>query len=238
MGFQFDVSFFLREIGVGFGFVPVVLLLSVVPLITGIVFGSLIAFIRLFKVPVLTEALTAVVVFIRGVPIILQLIVLYLAVNLSFDSIAHWLGLHITSKSLSYTLIALAGLSINAIVYLSEVVRTALQSVNAGQFEAAYSVGLTPLQTIRRIVIPQALPVAIPLLGSQFIGLIKGSSAASLISVTEVINGTLLYATQSYKFLEAYMASAVIYWVLCMLVERVTAWLEARTGFYDRGEAV
>lgn len=225
----------LHEIGVGVRYIPVVLILSVVPLIVGLLFGTFIAIVRLYRVPVLNEIFTAIIVFIRGVPLILQLTTLFLFINLSFNIFAEWLGLQVNSSIISYTVIALIGLSINSVAYLSEIVRTALQSVSGGQYEAAYSVGLTSGQTLRRIIIPQAIPVAIPLIGNSFIGLIKGSSAASLISVVEVINATLHEANRSYSFLEAYVASAVIYWTLCMLVERMVAFLETKIGIYGGG---
>ncbi|HWR39599.1 MAG TPA: amino acid ABC transporter permease [Patescibacteria group bacterium] len=238
MGFQFDFSFLLYEIGVGIRFVPVVLLLSVLPLVAGLLLGTAIALVRLLRVPVLAGVLTVMVVFLRGVPLVLQLTILYLAVGLSFDSVAQFFGLGMTSKDISATWIALVGLTVNATVYLSEVMRTALQSVGAGQYEAAYSVGMTTSQVFRRIVLPQALPVAVPLIGNNFIGLIKGSSIASLISVVEVINATLYEASGNYKFLEAYVAVALIYWVLCISVERLTALLENRVGVYGNSGVV
>ena len=238
MGFQFDVSFLIFEIGIAIKYIPVVLLLSVVPLIIGLLLGTGIALIRLFKIHPFDKMFTVFVIFLRGVPLVLQLTILYLAVSLSIDSFSQTLGLHLTSKDLSYTLIAVVGLSINATVYLSEVMRTALQSVPAGQYEAAYSVGMTSGQMLRRIIIPQALPVAIPLIGSNFIGLIKGSAIASLISVVEIINATLYEASGNYKFLEAYVAAAIIYWLLCILVERLVAFLEGRVGVYGKGGIV
>jgi len=238
MGFQFDFHFFVYELGIAIQYIPVVLLLSIVPLIVGLVFGSGIAVVRLLKVSVFDTIFTIIVVFLRGVPVLLQLTILYLFINLSFDHFAQLLGLSITSKDISYTAIAVIGLSMNATVYLSEVVRTALQSVNPGQYEAAYSVGMTIWQMMKRIIIPQALPVAVPLLGSNFIRLIKGSATASLISVVEIINATLFQASGNYKFLEAYLAAAVIYWSLCILVERIVVFLETRVGLYDKGGVV
>ena len=238
MGFQFDGAFLLYEIGVGIRFIPVVLLLSVIPLLSGLLLGTGIALIRLLRVPVLAPALTVAVLFLRGVPLVLQLTILYLAVNLSFDSVANAVGSTLTSKDISYTLVAVIGLSVNATVYLSEVMRAALSSVGTGQYEAAYSVGMTTGQVIRRIVLPQALPVAVPLIGNNFIGLIKGSSVASLISVVEMINATLYEASGNYKFLEAYVAVALLYWVLCITVEQLTRLLENRVGVYGRGGVV
>lgn len=233
MGFQFDFLFFLYEIKVGVGFIPIVLLLSLLPLLVGMAIGSVIAIIRLFRVPFLAPLLAGIVVFLRGVPLLLQLSVLYLLTNIVFDKL-HIGGL--SAKDVSYTGVAVLGLSIYATVYLSEVIRTALQSVGRGQYEAAFSIGMTKRQMIRRILLPQALPVALPLLGSNLIGLIKNSSVASLISVVELLNGTQFEASGNYKFLEAYLASALLYWVLCFLVERGIAFLETRSMHYEKGE--
>ncbi len=238
MGFQFDLSFFAYEITIAVRYVPIVLLLSVVPLLVGVLLGTWIAVIRLFKVRWLSPLFTVIVVFLRGVPLVLQLTILYLLINLLFDPLAQALGLALTSKDVSYTFIAVIGLSINATVYLSEVVRTALQSVHDGQYEAAYSVGMTRWQALYRVIIPQALPVAIPLLGSQFIRLIQASSIASLISVVEIINATLFAASGNYKFLEAYFAAAIVYWVLCIAVERIVAFMELRVGVHSKGGVV
>lgn len=238
MGFQFDPGFLVFELGVGLRYVPVVLLLSVVPLIVGLLLGTGIAVIRLLSVHPLDKVLSVAVIFLRGVPLVLQLTILYLIFSFGFDSFAKTFGLASTAKDVSYTFVALVGLSVNATVYLSEVMRTALQSVHVGQYEAAYSVGLTTSQLLRRIVLPQALPVAVPLVGSQFISLIKGSAIASLISVVEVINATLYEANGNYKFLEAYVASALIYWALCMLVERLVAFLENRVGISGKGGVI
>ena len=238
MGFQFDGSFFVYELMVAIKYIPVVLLLSIVPLLVGLILGSGIAVVRLFKVRGLSQLFTVLVVFLRGVPLLLQLTILYLAVHLGFDTFAKEAGLNMSSKDISYTFVAVVGLSIHAAVYLSEVVRTALQAVPSGQYEAAYSVGMTSYQMLRRIIFPQALPVAVPLLGSNFIGLIKGSAIASLISVVEIVNATLFEANSNYKFLEAYLAAAVIYWALCVLVERMVAVLEVKVNVYGKGGVV
>lgn len=238
MGFQFDLAFFAHELGVGIGCIPIVLLLSVIPLAVGLILGSLIAVARIFNVRFWARVFTVLVIFLRGVPLLLQLSILFLVVTMGVDYVAAKFGLPVSSKDISYTAIALIGLSINATVYLSEVVRTALQAVNIGQYEAAYSVGLTAWQLLRRVVVPQAMPVAIPLIGNNFIGIIKNSSVASLIYVVELINATLFEANGNYKFLEAYFAAAVIYWLLCLTVEQAVAFLEKRAGNYDKGGRV
>jgi len=231
-GFHFDTSFFLHEIGVAISYIPVVLLLALIPVTVGLILGLIIAIVRVLRIRFLSTILKVVVIVIRGIPIVLILMISYLLVSLGFDQLVGALGLKISANDISYTFIAIVGLSLSATAYLSEALRSALESVNIGQYEAARSVGMSAGQMFRRIVIPQAVPVAIPLVGNNLIGIIKGTSVASLISVVEMVAGTLLEATQSYKFLEAYVAAAVVYWGLCFSVERLTAIVEARVKKY------
>jgi His/Glu/Gln/Arg/opine family amino acid ABC transporter permease subunit len=220
-GFTFDTGFFLHEIIVGIRYVPMVLLLSLAPLLAGLGLGLLVAIVRVLKLPVLSQVFTVLVVFIRGIPIVLILTISYLLANMEAGS-----------SGVSYPVVAVFGLSLSAIAYLSESLRSALESVQAGQFEAARSVGLSSAQMFRRVIVPQALPVAIPLVGNNLIGLIKGSSVVSVITVVEIMGGTLLEATRSYQFLEAYLAAAVVYWALCFATERLTALAESRVARY------
>jgi len=231
-GFTFDTGFFLHEIIVGTRFVPVVLLLSLAPLLAGLGLGLLVAIARVLKLPVLSQLFAVLVVVIRGIPVVLILTISYLFTNLGFGPLAATLGLNAGSSGISYTVVAVFGLSLSATAYLSEALRSALESVQAGQFEAARSVGLSPAQMFRRVIIPQALPVAIPLIGNNLISLIKGSSVASVITVVEIMGGTLLEATRSYQFLEAYLAAAVVYWALCFATERLTALAESHVAKY------
>jgi L-cystine transport system permease protein len=126
----------------------------------------------------------------------------------------------------------LVAISIFAIMNISETIRGALISVDKGQYEAAYSIGLTRMQALRRIILPQAFPVAVPALCNNFIGLIKGSSLAFIISVTDLMNGALITATSNYKYLEAYVASAIVYWVICITIEKVSFIFEKRLSLH------
>jgi L-cystine transport system permease protein len=118
---------------------------------------------------------------------------------------------------------------------MSEIIRSGILSVNYGQVEAAYSVGMTAPQAMRRIVLPQALAVNLPMLCSMFIALLQGSSLAFSISIVEVTGEANIYAAASFKFLEAFIAAAIIYWGMTILVERITSILEKRVQRYNRG---
>jgi L-cystine transport system permease protein len=175
------------------------------------------------------------VVVIRGIPMVLILLMIYFQLTRGFDIIAEKFNLSIRSKDIDLIYVAIIALTISATANISEVIRGALISVGKGQFEAAYSVGLTRGQTLRRIVLPQALPVAVPLLCNSLIGLIKGSSLAYMVTVVDLMNGALITATANYRFLEAYIAAAIIYWMLCIVIEKFSSILEKRLGVYIKG---
>ncbi|MCD7905782.1 MAG: ABC transporter permease subunit [Clostridiales bacterium] len=113
-------------------------------------------------------------------------------------------------------------------------VRGALQSVDFGQNEAAYSVGLTSFQTIRRIIISQIIPVAIPTLTNTTIGLIKNSSVVSVIGIMEVTRSSLIASQVKYTFFEGYLAAAAVYWVFSIFIEFVFGRAEKYSGRYRR----
>jgi L-cystine transport system permease protein len=120
----------------------------------------------------------------------------------------------------------MVAMSAYAAVAISETMRSALNSVPEGQYEACFSVGLTRAQALRRIIMPQALSFAVPVLCNNFIGLIKGSSIVYVIGILDVLNGAMTSAQINYRFLEAYIAAALIYWALCAAVERASWHME------------
>lgn len=219
MGFKFDSFFFLKELTVALRYIPVVLELALFPLLIGLVFGFLIACTNLFRIRFLSNILETFTVFIRGVPIVLQLTVIYLVYNAVTDSFAVRFGIIQKADGGGFFLVALIGLSLSATVNLSASIMTAFRSVDRGQLEASYSVGLTSTHALFRVIVPQAIPVSIPLIVNNLIGLIKNSSVASLIGVVEIVAATQMEAIETYKFLEGYFAAALVYWGLCTLIE-------------------
>ena len=109
---------------------------------------------------------------------------------------------------------AYISLSISIGAYLSETLRGALLSIPNGQMEAAYASGMTPSQTMRRIIIPQALRIAIPPAGNTFIGMLKETSLVSVITVTELLRSADLLIAQYYIYMPFYVAIALMYWIM------------------------
>ena len=145
---------------------------------------------------------------IRGTPLLVQLFVIYYGLP----------DLGITLGPLTSAYIAL---SLDAGAYLSETFRGAILSVHKGQVEAAYSLQLSPWQTMRRIVLPQAARVAIPPMGNTFIGMLKQTSLVSVITVTELVRAAQLLIAQYYVVMPFYLAVAVMYWVLSQLFSAI-----------------
>ncbi len=231
---NFDFHFMLIAMKEALRYTPVTLLLALVPFILGIIFGTFIALVRLFQVKVLARLMQVYILITKGIPVVLQILIIYFLIVQGFDSIAdkfHW-SLH--SKDINVIYMAFAALLTVAVANISETIRGALMSVNRGQYEAAYSVGMTHSQVLRRIVLPQALPAAVPMLCSNLIGMIKSTSLVFMISVVDLMNAALITATANYKYLEAYVASAIVYWVLNGSLERVSFILEKRLSIYRK----
>lgn len=233
-GMNFDITFMFVAIKEALRYTPVTLALALMPFVIGISFGTLFALVRLFKVKILSELIQIYVVIAKGIPVVLQLLVVYFAIVQGFDSLADALHWSIRSKDINVIYIAFVALATFGTANISESIRGALASVDRGQYEAAYSVGMTRIQALRRIILPQALPAAIPMLCSNLIGLVKGSSLVFMISVIDLMNGALIPANTNYKFLEAYVAAAIVYWILNVGIEKVSFMAEKRLSAYRK----
>jgi L-cystine transport system permease protein len=229
MGIKIDYSFIFSALVQELKVLPLTLTITIVPLMFGLGIGIIIAIIRLRKIPVVDRIAAFYVSFVRGTPLLLHIMLIYFALPMAFDALA----LH--SKDIPIIVFIFVAFSINAGAYMSEIIRSGILSVNYGQVEAAYSVGMTAPQAMRRIVLPQALAVNLPMLCSMFIALLQGSSLAFSISIVEVTGEANIYAAASFKFLEAFIAAAIIYWGMTILVERITSILEKRVQRYNRG---
>ena len=150
---------------------------------------------------------------IRGTPMVVQLAIVFYglpAMNVFIDPIPA----------------AIIGFSLNVGAYGSETVRAAILSVPKGQWEAGFSIGMTYMQTFRRIIAPQALRVAVPPLSNSFIGLFKETSLASFVTVTELFRVAQQYANLSYDFLPVYIEVGLVYWLFCWVLFVAQARLE------------
>jgi len=144
------------------------------------------------------------------------------------------MGWHINANNVNPYVIAIIAFSLSSAAFLSEIIRSALSSVDKGQSEASYSVGLTKFQTLRRIVIPQALIVATPNLGNIFLSLMKGTSLAYAVSVVELLGRAKIESAEGFNFMEAYVDVAIIYWIISFIFEKLFVIYESRLKNYKK----
>lgn len=150
---------------------------------------------------------------IRGTPMLVQLFIIFY-------------GLPSVGIKLDPFPTAIIAFSLNVGAYASETVRAAILSIPKGQWEAGTSVGLSYAQTFRHVILPQALRVSIPPLSNTFISLVKETSLASLVLVTELFKEAQNVAARTYEFMLVYIEAALIYWVICFVLSLMQGRLE------------
>ncbi len=188
---------------------------AVASMVGGLLLGTLLAMARLLPWRILQWPATLYVSMIRGTPLLVQVFLIYY-------------GLPSIGIEFSPVSAGILALSLNAGAFLSESLRGAVQGVSAGQWSASYSLGLTWTQTLRFIVGPQALRIAVPSLGNTLISLIKDTSLVSVITVTELMLATKEVIATTFRPLPLYVAAALLYWCLSMLFEALQRRVEKR----------
>lgn len=219
-------------------FIPQTLLLVAVPFLVSIAVGFIIAVIRVWRVPVLAPVLQALTTIIRGIPVYLLLVIANLLYDLYFDAIAEHFGWAARKSNAGLLNLSIVILSIAFIPAAAEFLRGALLSVPDGQYEAGYASGLTRFQILRRIVVPQVVPEAIPSVSNMAVSLIKASALTSAIGVMDILNESIRSASYNYNLLEAYLAAALLYWGIAVGVELLMKAVEVRAGRFKRAIAV
>ncbi|MFQ3543025.1 amino acid ABC transporter permease [Halobacillus rhizosphaerae] len=189
--------------------------LTLVTFIIGLILAVITALMRLSGVKILKGLARFYVSIIRGTPLLVQLFIIFY-------------GLPSVGVTINPVISAGIGFSLNMGAYNSEIIRAAILSIPKGQWEAGQSIGMTQLQALRRVILPQASRVSIPPLANSFIGLIKDTSLASTITFTEMFRKSQEIAAQNYEFLLVYSEAAVIYWVICIALSFLQGKVEAR----------
>jgi L-cystine transport system permease protein len=185
----------------------------------GLLIAIGIALLRLSGNRVLAGIARFYVSVIRGTPLLVQLFVIFYGLPSVGVVIDPWPA-------------AIIAFSLNVGGYAAEVVRAAILSVPKGQWEAAHTVGLSRGRTLTRIVLPQAARVSVPPLSNTFISLVKDTSLASTILVTELFRQAQEIAAFSFEFMAIYLEAALIYWIICLLLSTGQSAIERRLDRY------
>ncbi|WP_432534129.1 amino acid ABC transporter permease [Kineococcus arenarius] len=193
--------------------------LTAISFVLGLVLALVVALMRLSGVRLLSGLARAYVSVIRGTPLLLQLFIIYYGLP----------SLGVTIPSFPAAVIAF---TLNVGGYASEVIRSAILSVPRGQTEAALTIGMDYPTTMRRIVLPQASRVAVPPLSNTLISLVKDTSLASTIQVTELLRRAQEIAAPTFEFFVLYGVAAVYYWVVCLVLSFAQTRAETRLNRY------
>lgn len=206
--------------------IPRTLLMVLTSAAIGFVLGFLLALARSYKVPVASQLATAYISIFRGVPLLVQMYLVYFGLPELFAHLNESLGVSFFPAEFNKMLIAILIFSLYTAAYQAEVWYSALNAVDYNQMEAALSVGMTLPQALIRIFIPQALVSAIPNFSSLFISLFKQTSLAFSIKVIDIMAVAKMEAGATYRYLEMYVLVAIVYWVLILGFERLFIYLE------------
>ncbi len=229
---MFDLNFAIKSIPQLLAAVPMTLFLTAIGIVFSTIFGLFIALCRIYKVPVLGKLGSLYLLIIRGIPLMVQLYFVFVALPIWAQMIADQMGFD-TIISPSPVLIASLALTFNYTAYMSEVIRSALMAVDFGQMEAAHSIGMTSTQAMIRVIIPQAVVVALPNIGNTFISLVKDTSLAYMVMVMDIMGTAKKVAGSGLNFLETYAVAALIYWGLNVILERIFARLEKKANHFN-----
>ena len=193
--------------------------LALMSFVLGLAIALGVALARLSRVRAVSGAARVYISIIRGTPLLVQLFVIFYGLPSIGVVIDPWPS-------------AIIAFALNVGGYAAEVIRAATLSVPVGQWEAGHTIGMSRAQTLRRIILPQATRVSVPPLSNTFISLVKDTSLASVILVTELFREAQQIASFSSEFMIIYLEAAAIYWVICLVLSSGQNVIEKRLDRY------
>ncbi|MCB5559934.1 amino acid ABC transporter permease [Anaerosalibacter bizertensis] len=197
------------------------LLISFLSLIIGSTLGALLSLLKLSKVKPLRFISTAYIEIVRGTPIMVQIALVY------FGSYV------ILGTNMDGFLAALIAVSLNSAAYVAEIIRSGIQSIDKGQLEASRSLGLSNSQTMKYIIMPQAIRNILPALGNEFVTLIKETSVASTIGVADLMYASKIVQSSSFQPFNPLIIVAIIYFIITFSLSQLVGLLERRLVHND-----
>ncbi|WP_213014534.1 amino acid ABC transporter permease [Acinetobacter baretiae] len=199
-------------------YLPITLLLAVVSMVAASVLGLALALIRQAKIKVISPIITVYVSLFRSLPSLVLLFLIYFGLPQLVPGLS---GLNALTA-------AMIAFSMKNSAYMAEIFRASLNSVDPSQMEAGLSVGMTKTQVYARIILPQAFLNALPATGNTFISLIKDTSVAFSLGVTEIFAQAKMIAAESFRYFETFVVVGLMYWILVVSYSYFQAYLERK----------
>lgn len=182
----------------------------------GLIIGMFVGIARICNVKVLRALATVYIDFLRGTPLLVQIFLIYFALPM------------VVGQRVDPFIAAITACGINSGAYIAEIFRAGIQAIDEGQMEAGRSLGMSWVQTMRYIIVPQAFENVIPPLGNEFIALLKDSSLVSVIGFEELTRRGQLIIARTYGSLEIWITVALIYLVMTLTISRLVSYMEKR----------
>ena len=182
----------------------------------GLIIGMFVGIARICNVKVLRALATVYIDFLRGTPLLVQVFLIYFALPM------------VVGQRVDPFIAAITACGINSGAYIAEIFRAGIQAIDEGQMEAGRSLGMSWVQTMRYIIVPQAFKNVIPPLGNEFIALLKDSSLVSVIGFEELTRRGQLIIARTYGSLEIWITVALIYLVMTLTISRLVSYMEKR----------
>jgi putative amino-acid transport system permease protein len=199
-----DLQYMLGLVPVIVSYVPLTLAMASVAMVLALTIASLLAVERVVRLPVLDWLVVVFISFFRGTPLLVQLFLFYYGLPQIVSVLTQING--VTA--------AIMGLTLHFSAYMAESIRAAIVGVDRSQWEASQAVGMTQGQMMRRIILPQAARIAAPTLVNYFIDMIKSTSLAFTLGVTEMMGAAQKEAAGSFLYFEAFLVVAILYWII------------------------
>lgn len=206
--------------------VELTLLISLITVCIGTILGSILFFMKnselsIWKIKPLKIIAGIYVEIVRGTPMLLQILMVYSGTKLIFN---------IDVDALTAAIVAIG---LNSAAYVAEIIRAGIEGVDKGQEEAARSLGMSKVMTMRLIILPQAIRNILPAIGNEFVSVIKESSMASVLGVGELTFSAKVIQGATYLSLEPLMVAAVFYFILTFSLGRLMSYIERRMKTND-----
>ncbi len=227
LSYGFDTEFMLEWTPYIIGGTGLTLFVSICSILLAVLLAVLGALGRLSRNPIFSGMAALYVSLIRGTPLILQIFFVYLA----FPQFARFAPEYTEGLFLIDAIPAgILALGVNYGAYMTEIFRAGIQSVGHAQIEAAHALAMSPMQTTRRIVLPQALRLVIPPTGNEFIAMLKDSALVSFIGVTELFFRGSKVGQQNFRAMETLIVVALMYWLITSIFSFFQARLERKVA--------
>ena len=200
------------------------LILALFSVLIGTLGGTLLSLCRMSKFKPLMYIAVAIVEFVRGTPLMVQLMFIFYGlpmIGVTFPDISF-------IPNFSRFMAGVVAMSLNSSAYVSEIIRSGIQAVDPGQMEAARSIGFTYGESMRKVILPQAVKNILPALGNEFVTVIKESSIVSVIGIADLMFRTNDVIAVTYRSLQALLIAALLYFVMTFITGRLVSLAERK----------